>query len=410
MVATATIPFFTRMLSTMSQIAKDQSNRRDAGQISRVALELREVATSDVVVLRVPLYDTKTLELVDYSVSNQVPDGESFSIPLQKSFESWGLDDPLGTWGYSTVQDHRCLAVDFYSTEEKAFIEWIKEKAWFPVVFNETSPENRMLLVVLLRGEERPYTREQVANAWVFTLLSLLGRSTEITQEARGFLNAIEKLGLIDPFEGSARAYELILESLEELKWNSIKIFEVMQPNYKNVSLANLRCICGSRGKDAGENKSDSIPFEIDRQLLFQNARRTCGLDGRVAFDLLAQADEQLKAVLRDAGELAVAGSSDFSLYTYSIRSLDETIFIGIGSSEELITPEQLLYTTAVLEHASRILDSVGRVQPSVDRGYDFLDESEKAAIKHEWSKHESFLNQKELEIFQSESTCGTVR
>src|SRR5437868_6963759 len=69
--------------------------------------------------------------------SSDVPmlDDESFAIPKRKSDSHW-VGDPLHTWGITSYSRGARQGCDLSrcAPAEKAFVAWVKQKAWFPIM------------------------------------------------------------------------------------------------------------------------------------------------------------------------------------------------------------------------------------------------------------------------------------
>src|SRR5437868_145385 len=131
--------------------------------VRQLLTTLAAFSRSSVVVLRSVAADVRKLELIAFARGTDAPAlGSEFQIPLQKSFETWGSDDPACSWGFCSHKSIKCGG-DYFSDSEQAFVEWVKQKAWFPIECDGVP-----LVLVLLRGDEIAYTWDEVISAWLY--------------------------------------------------------------------------------------------------------------------------------------------------------------------------------------------------------------------------------------------------
>jgi hypothetical protein len=170
--------------------ALDQQSTEFGDLLKSLAFESK----SSVVILRTIDARSRTLELVDRAIGPDAPQvPRDWAAAQSKTFECWGSDDPAGAWGAASRSVWLPCLSGYYTPEEQRLIDWIQEKAWFPVQL-----EDEKLLVVLLRGEQQPFSIEDVSRTWLLAQSSL---SQEL--QSAPHQNFVQALDVLDSLDGA---------------------------------------------------------------------------------------------------------------------------------------------------------------------------------------------------------------
>lgn len=318
--------------------------------IVRFVRKLTKRTDSDVVILRKPRFEESSLELVDYSISSNLK-SNSFAVPTQKSFIDWGNDDPITSWGFSGPGGQRCPTYG-YTPQEKEFVNWIKQKAWYPVVCPKGKEEYENLLIVLLRGDEREYCKNQVALDWLTSQLSIFEMFEGEHEQAAQFVEAISFFEDL-PIENSIDDIkELIARSLSVLGIPWVHILDAKSLSEER-SVLSSSLVCNS-----GDIEKSDFDLELDR-VKFLDALPSCKTCGdRNEFELLSAATPSIEKALVDYyKKQQLPNEYEFFLYMLGKDDCSHVFIVGSDVPQNENTGA-LIMATCILEYADQVLES----------------------------------------------------
>lgn len=359
-------------LSTVT-LLRDNLGVRLGQHVSHLLTQLSEYSKSSVVVLRTISADIRKLELMAFAYGQDAPPiGSGMEIPLQKSFEAWGTDDPASAWGFGTLteDDKACgnkTCGDYFSENEQDFIAWIRQKAWFPLESNGES-----LVLVLLRGDDRKYTRDEVISSWMYAQ-SIICHQSAVDSEKR-FMSSLQATELVPTLAKSLPdAAQLVTHALASgrgMGWNRVWIFRADQQasaDYRTCVAAIGELRKPDWGKSArriaesSETLSDELSHALrSRSWKTDSMHATClgsepfqlHMDGEaVPLRLDFFADQLAAHVAANKSALDLGGT----YYAVEASSTDEDFLVILNQAYDDVEPS-LTLSTMFIQHAIRLI------------------------------------------------------
>jgi hypothetical protein len=215
------------------------------------------------------------------------------------------VEDPCGTWGRCSLTKKPCTSADDYFTDsEQRFIKWAKEKAWFPL-----QTETGLVLLVLLRGDDRPYEMPEVLSSWLFAQarVSYGLRPAQPHQAFCDSLAAVSRLTSQDVRDEDHFLQSVLhcITSDRGFRWNRSWVFDV---DHREGSVT-LRCraAIGELNKERwgnaiafGSLPDNALNKELDYPIRFDGYKRDelyrrCVADRQISLSI---SDQQAQLIL----------------------------------------------------------------------------------------------------------------
>lgn len=206
------------------------SDEQDADWKKRISPQLlsrlAHITKSAFAVFRVLNPDRRQLVLVCAVEGASAPRAKiPMSPPAIKHLHCWQDSDPFGSWGRVSVsaspKDYHG-DWDSWTEEERAFVLWVREKAWFPIDFGNEEKG----VIVMVRGERHAFEIGVVAAAWLTAQVEMIKRFPEPKQV--GFLESINCLSLLREAPTENKLWRGVCHALASAKgmgWNRVWIF-----------------------------------------------------------------------------------------------------------------------------------------------------------------------------------------